>query len=88
MQSGQAVLRDIDQRIEALRARTHVLANELNVLSARRNAARTQESGQTRELARLRLDLLQANQVAAGIDAADQRALNLLEKSVPRRWMR
>ncbi|MBK6725989.1 MAG: hypothetical protein IPG63_01815 [Xanthomonadales bacterium] len=80
MQSGQAVLRDIDQRIEALRAQTHVLANELNVLSARRNAARTQESGQTRELARLRLDLLQANQVAAGIDAADQRALNLLEQ--------
>ncbi len=35
----------------------------------------------------LRLDLLQANQVASGIDAADQRALALLEQA-RRRWMR
>lgn len=80
MQSGQSVLRDMDHRIEALRAQTHALASELNALSSRRNAARSQESGQTRELARLRLDLLQANQVVAGIDAADQRALKLLEQ--------
>ena len=78
MQSGQSVLRDMDSRIDALRAQAHVLANDLNALTARRNAARAQESGQTRELAVLRLDLLQANQVASGIDAADQRALALL----------
>jgi hypothetical protein len=80
MQSGRTVLRDMDQRIDTLRAQSHALAGELAALSARRNAARSQEAGQTRELARLRLDLLQANQVAAGIDAADQRALKLLEQ--------
>ncbi len=80
MQSGQSVLRDMDGRIDALRAQAHALANDLNALSARRNAVRAQESGQTRELAMLRLDLLQANQVASGIDAADQRALALLSQ--------
>lgn len=80
MQSGQAVLRDMDTRIDALRAQAHALAAELNALTARHHAARTQESGQTRELARLRLDLLQADQVASGIDAADQRALALLSQ--------
>ena len=80
MQSGQSVLRDMDGRIDALRAQAHALANDLNALTARRNATRAQESGQTRELAMLRLDLLQANQVASGIDAADQRALALLSQ--------
>jgi hypothetical protein len=80
MQSGQSVLRDMDGRIDALRAQAHALANDLNALSARRNAVRAQESGQTRELAMLRLDLLQANQVASGFDAADQRALALLSQ--------
>ena len=61
MQSGQFVLRDMDGRIDALRAQAHALANDLNALTARRNATRAQESGQTRELAMLRLDLLQAN---------------------------
>ena len=78
MQSGQSVLRDMDTRIDALRAQANATANELGALTARRNAARAQESGTTRELATLRLDLLQANQVASGIDAADQRALALL----------
>ncbi|MBP7624764.1 MAG: hypothetical protein KA763_12395 [Xanthomonadales bacterium] len=80
MQSGQSVLRDMDGRIDALRAQAHALANDLNALTARRNATRAQESGQTRELAMLRLDLLQANQVASGFDAADQRALALLSQ--------
>jgi len=80
MQSGQSVLRDMDSRIDALRAQANAAANELAALTARRNAARAQESGTTRELAKLRLDLLQAQQVAIGIDAADQRALALLEQ--------
>lgn len=80
MQSGPSVLRDLDQRIDALRSQSHALAAELSTLTAQRGAARAQESGATRDLARLRLDLLQANQVASGIDAADQRALALLEQ--------
>jgi len=80
MQSGHSVLRDIDQRIDALRAQAHALAGELSALTTRRNSVRAQESGQTRELARLRLDLLQAKQGSAGIDAADRRALELLEQ--------
>ena len=80
MQSGQSVLRDMDGRIDVLRAQANVVAGELGTLTARRNAARAQESGTTRDLARLRLDLLQANQIASGIDAADQRALALLEQ--------
>ena len=80
MQSGQSVLRDMDGRIDVLRAQANAVAGELGALTARRNAARAQESGTTRELAKLRLDLLQANQIASGIDAADQRALALLEQ--------
>ena len=78
MQTGHAVLRDMDGRIDALRQQAAVLANRLNELTARRNAMRSQEAGQTRDLARLRLDLLHANQVQGGIDAADRRALELL----------
>lgn len=80
MQSGQSVLRDMDSRIDALRGQANAAANELAALTARRNAARAQESGTTRELAALRLDQLQAQQVGNGIDAADQRALALLEQ--------
>lgn len=82
MQSGQTVLRDMDLRIVGLRQQANALAAELGTLTARRNEARTRESTTTRDLARLRLDLLQASQVASGIDAADQRALALLGERV------
>ncbi len=78
MQSGQSVLRDMDARINVLRHQAETLSGSLNALTAQRNAARSAEAVQTRDLAKLRLDLLHANQVQSGIDAADRRALELL----------
>jgi len=78
MQSGQSVLRDIDGRVNALRHQAETISTTLSALTAQRNAARSAEAGQTRDLAKLRLDLLHANQVQSGIDAADRRALELL----------
>lgn len=78
MQSGQSVLQDMNTRINALRHQAETLSGTLNALTTQRNAARNAETGQTRDLAKLRLDLLHANQVQSGIDAADRRALELL----------
>ncbi len=78
MQSGQSVLQDMNSRINALRHQAETLSGTLNALTTQRNAARSAEAGQTRDLAKLRLDLLHANQVQSGIDAADRRALELL----------
>ena len=56
----------------------HWCARDLQALTAQLNQSRSGEAAQTQELARLRLDLLAANQVVSGLDAADQRALALL----------
>ncbi len=78
MQSGQRVYSEINQRVETARAHAAEHARNLEVLTAQLSQSRTAESAQTQELARLRLDLLSANQVVSGLDIADQRALALL----------
>jgi hypothetical protein len=80
MQSGQRVYGEINQRIEAARGQAAAHARELQALTAELDRSRAGESAQTKELARLRLDLLAANEVASGLDAADQRALALLKQ--------
>lgn len=78
MQTGQRVYDEMNQRIESARGSAATIAQELQALTGELNRSRSSESAQTQELARLRLDLLAANQVASGLDAADQRALALL----------
>jgi hypothetical protein len=78
MQSGQRVYSEINQRVETARAHAAEHARNLEVLTAQLSQSRSAESAQTQELARLRLDLLSANQVVSGLDIADQRALALL----------
>ena len=78
MKSGQQVYSEMHDRIEAARTSAAASARELDALTAQLTTARSTAAEQTAALARLRLDLLAANQVASGLDAADQRALALL----------
>ncbi len=78
MQTGQRVFSEMNERIEAARTNAAEHARNLEVLNEQLNRSRSAQAAQTQELARLRLDLLAANQIASGLDAADQQALALL----------
>lgn len=80
MSNGTEALREMDQRIDAARAEAGQLATQLDQLLQQQQRARAQESNDTEQLARLRLDLLKSGQAGSALDAADQRVLALLEK--------
>ena len=61
MQSGQRVYGEINQRIETARLQAGAQARDLQALTVELDRSRAGESAQTRELARLRLDLLAAH---------------------------
>lgn len=75
---GDNVLRDMSVQINALRSRADELATQLQAMTSEREQSRIAEASRTRELARIRLDLLAANAVESRIDAADRRARELL----------
>lgn len=76
---GNRVSRDIDQSLERARAEVDRIGRELDAASATHESLRREEAQKIAELARFRLGALDAERVAGGLDAADQRALELLQ---------
>jgi hypothetical protein len=77
--SGREVLATISQQVDALRGHAGNVAAELERASNALTQAQAGEAAHTRELARLRLDLIAGKQVIEGLDQADWRALQLIE---------
>lgn len=78
VQRGREVLGRIDATVDAARAATAQAAATLEQARAEHEAAQAAVVAHTRELARLRMDLLAARQVIERIDVGDQRAMVLM----------
>jgi hypothetical protein len=78
MKSGAEIYKELNAGIEEARQRANGEARELERLGAELQAARNSEAEQTRQLASLRLGMLGSEQIVAGLDEADRRALTLL----------
>jgi len=77
---GDKVMREIRRSVRRAAAEFDRIGGDLDRVRKALEEARSEESRQLAELARIRLDQLGADQVAGGLDAADQRALEILEE--------
>jgi hypothetical protein len=80
MLSGLKTLQQLDRGLTSVRADVNRIDNELNQLSVGLNANRLGQAQALRELAGIRLDALARAEFMGELEAADQRALSLLEE--------
>ena len=80
MLSGAKTLRQLDQGLSSVRAEVNGIDRELNQVSLALHANRHAQAQSLRALAEIRLDELTGKTFTGELEAADQRALALLEE--------
>ena len=80
MLSGAQTLQQLDQGLSSVRAEVNRIDHELNQVSLALHANRHAQAQSLRELAEIRLDELSSKTFTGDLEAADQRALALLEE--------
>ena len=80
MLSGAQTLQQLDQGLSSVRAEVNRIDHELNQVSLALHANRHAQAQSLQELAKIRLDELSGKTFTGELEAADQRALTLLEE--------
>jgi len=80
MANGRQVYRDIESHVGRAREQLDRASNGLQQATNEQDKLRAAETRSLAALARVRLDELAADRVAGGLDSADRRALDLLER--------
>lgn len=81
MISGQQALRFIEQAAGTIRGQENELHIALQQVAAKAARLRTERAEAFKQLATVRLDALRAEKIAADLDAAERRALDLIAES-------
>ncbi len=80
MLSGIQTLRYLDQGLASVREEINRLDEELNHIAQKLHENRRQQAGIIKQIAKIRLDELTQGSLIGDLDAADHRALELLEQ--------
>ena len=80
MLSGAQTLQQLDQGLSSVRAEINRIDHELNQVSLDLHANRHAQAQSLKEMAEIRLDELSGETFTGDLEAADQRALALLEE--------